>query len=261
MEKMGMDKKAKKDKKETRSKKKVSSSTASVLETEVLRRELLRLQLENAHLSQYYHSAQLGHSSYSENAHTPSITVLQCPNECAVTNPNVKGIFLGGHIGNDDWQKTLIEKLKNHELNQSIQIFNPRKSEWKVAAERTLSQNPETVAIVNKQFSWELEYLEKSSCAVYNFVWEHTPMIGPFLQLGSFSSSQKPLFVCIHPRNKDKKTIYEFIKTTSSNAYVTSNIEKLGNSIVNWIITGRLPENNSQGSLSDDAASVYSGRM
>lgn len=231
-------------------------------ETEILRQELLRLQFENAQLThfqqQYYYTQTYG------NPATPSssVTIIQSPSRVSNVNPHIKNIYLGGYIGNDDWQKILIDKLKAQAEKdpQSIVIFNPRRPDWKISTDtRLVSKDAETMEKNNQQLSWELDHLESCNCAIFYFAWDqNVNNVGSLLQLGRISSSGKIVFVCIHSRNKDKKTIYEFIKTRISNAYITSNMEKLCNSVSSWILTGRLPDSSSQGSLSDDAASVHS---
>ena len=66
------------------------------------------------------------------------------------------------------------------------------------------------------------------------------------------------MFVGIHSRHKDKKIIYEYIKTYVPNAFVTSSFDKLVISLTSWVVTGKMPDSRSSGS-SDDAASMKSG--
>jgi len=206
--------------------------------------ELQKLQMHNAELLQYQ---QYFHQQMY--AQQPSTVVVQCPGVSAFHNPNYRNIFLGGSISEDDWQKSLIDRLHG----QHVCIYNPRRENWKaqVTPTRRVGDRKDETDTTNQQFTWELEHMEKSNCVVFWFPWDVSTNPGMFLQLGRCSLGNKAVFVAIHSRNKDKKIIYEFVKSTIPQAFVTSSVEKLGDHLLGWITTGIMPESNSQGSHSD----------
>lgn len=225
-------------------------------EIERLRRELERIQLENVELFRHQQLYRQQLYVQQQQVQSNSISVIQCPGTSNYHNPHSVNIYLGGSVSNDDWQGQVIERLKREATGPNrtpICIYNPRRSDWK-----EVEQNPMTPAFA--QFSWELEHLNRSNCAIFWFPWDEDKNIaGTFLQLGSCSHSAKNVFVGIHSRHKNKKILYEYIKSFVPNAYVTSNFDKLVNNVVSLSLTGRMPETTSSGGSggsSEDAVSV-----
>lgn len=212
--------------------------------------QLQRLQLQNAELlrfQQFYQQQQL---VAAQQAAVASTVVITCPATSSYYNPHHRNIFLGGPILVENWQHEIISRLRG----QTVYIYNPRRDDWK--PDRQLIKDPsisdDTLARKDAQFSWEYEHFERSNCVVFWFPWETSLSPGMFLQLGRCSmATGKMVFIGIHSRNRDKKVIFEFVKSTMPHAYVTSSLEKLGSSIAYWCSTGKMPVESNSSSSSD----------
>lgn len=198
---------------------------------ELLHCQYIIQQQQQFQVQQFYQQQQQQYLMQQKN----TTIVIQSPNISTVYDPHYPNIFLGGFIGSDDWQKVIIDKLKGH----TVYIYNPRRDNWKKNPDTTDSSEDSTV---HNQFSWEMEHFEKSNCIVFWFPWDNSNNIGSYLQLGRCSTMGKNVFVGIHSRNKDKKTIYEFVRMTIPHAYITSKMTNLVKHISNWVVTGRMPE-------------------
>lgn len=213
----------------------------------VLLQELQRLQFQNAELLKFQQFYQQQQFVAQQQAALNSTVVITCPARATYYNPAQKNIFLGGPLQPENWQKEIIHRLRGH----SAYVYNPRRDDWKPLEANRISLKEDSLdGSIKKdaQFTWELDHLERSNCAVFWFPWDQHSSPGMFLQLGRLSTGAKHVFIGIHSRNRDKKIIYEFVKTMLPSAYVTSSLEKLGASVANWCSTGKMPESNSSGS-------------
>lgn len=213
-----------------------------------LRSELERLQLQNQELSlQHFHYQQYFVTQQQQQQQQAS-TLIQYPNTLTTWNPNYRNIFLGGALSADDWQNYVIDKLRSY----PVCIYNPRR-EGGVMQQSNESGDPD-----NRSF-WELDHLEKCNCVLFWFPWNHPNVTASLLQLGqqlgSWNVSGKAIFVGVHPKNKDKKLIYDFVRFNATSAYVGTNLDKLIEKVASWIHTGSMPTN-SQSSSSDDTSRV-----
>ncbi len=94
-------------------------------------------------------------------------------------------VFLAGGISNcPDWQKEFVDKIRDTELV----VYNPRRANFPMG-------NKEEGL---RQIKWEAEYLDKASCIIFWFPKETVCPIVLF-ELGSWSMTDKPIFVGIHP--------------------------------------------------------------
>jgi hypothetical protein len=224
-------------------------------EVDLLRKELERLQLQNAELYRYnqYYQQQSAAQQFQQ-IQQPTI-VVQFPNVNHHHNTQYLNIYLGGSINEDDWQKNVINQL----YGQYVCIYNPRRNGWKPSLNQSSSSTYDAEQdnkYITSQLSWELDNLNKSNCAVFWFQWgDEDKNTASYLQLGSCSHSGKHVFVGIHSRYKDKKTLYEYIKTFVPNAYVTSSFNNLVTNLANWVSTGKMHDSKSSRSSSDDVGS------
>lgn len=94
-------------------------------------------------------------------------------------------VFLAGGISDcPDWQKEFVDKIRDTELV----VYNPRRANF------PMGDKEEGL----RQIKWETEYLHKASCIIFWFPKETVCPIVLF-ELGSWSMTDKPIFVGIHP--------------------------------------------------------------
>lgn len=77
-------------------------------------------------------------------------------------------IFLAGSIENgkaDDWQKDIVEYIKNFFSEFNVNIFNPRRDDWDSGWEQSIK---------NKNFKdqvyWEMDHLDSSDIIFFNIL-------------------------------------------------------------------------------------------
>lgn len=106
----------------------------------------------------------------------------------ALENPTLtysKSVFLAGGItGCPDWQKELVTLLDNSDLI----LFNPRRADFPI--------NDPNAA--QEQISWEHDYLRIANAISFWFAKDTIQPITLY-ELGSWSMSDKPIFIGIHP--------------------------------------------------------------
>lgn len=113
---------------------------------------------------------------------------IQAPNEL-VTKESYVSVFLGGSIEMGkavDWQKEVIEALKN----KQIIFLNPRRNDWDSSWEQKIT-NPE----FKLQVTWELTALEFSDIIVMYFD-PNTKSPISLLELGLHAKSRKVIVYC-----------------------------------------------------------------
>jgi len=112
--------------------------------------------------------------------------IITAPNKLIFDN---KSIFLAGSIEQDtaeNWQNTVIDKLKNFDVT----ILNPRREKW----DSSWKQSIENQGFKN-QVDWELNALEKSNFIVMYFDPKTKSPIS-MLEFGLFAKSKKILVCC-----------------------------------------------------------------
>ena len=98
--------------------------------------------------------------------------------------PGEFSIFLaGGIIGCGDWQKEMVKKLSDTDLV----ILNPRRNDF-----------PEETNATAVQIKWEFDHLRKADMILFWFPKEG-PCMTSLYELGTWSNTDKPLFVGIEP--------------------------------------------------------------
>lgn len=107
---------------------------------------------------------------------------VEAPNR---TSMALFSVFLAGGIsGCPDWQKEFVDKLRDTDLI----IYNPRRANF------PMGDKEEGL----KQIRWEAEHLDEASCIIFWFPMETVCPIVLF-ELGSWSMTDKPIFVGCHP--------------------------------------------------------------
>jgi len=104
-----------------------------------------------------------------------------------------KSLFLAGGItGCENWQQEMRKFLNN----VPIVLFNPRRKDFPI----------DDPSAAQAQIEWEFEYLRKASMILFWFPKETLcPIV--LYELGSWSMTDKKIFVGIHPEYKRKQDV------------------------------------------------------
>lgn len=135
-------------------------------------------------------------------------------------NGKGKSLFLAGGITNcPNWQLDLVDLLKN----ENIIILNPRRKNF-------LLNDP----IVNKkQIKWEHNHLRKAKAISFWFPKETLcPIV--LYELGSWSMTDKPLFIGVHPEYKRREDVEIQTKLVRPDIKIVYNLKDLSEYIINW---------------------------
>jgi len=139
---------------------------------------------------------------------------IQAPNEY---NGKGKSIFLAGGITNcRDWQKEMIEKLKD----LPISVLNPRRENFPNDGSNAQE----------KQIRWEFEHLHKATAISFWFSKETLNPITLF-ELGSWINSDKKLFIGIDPDYQKKFSVITQTKLARPEIEVVFSLEELTDQI------------------------------
>jgi hypothetical protein len=115
---------------------------------------------------------------------------VEAPNKIEV---NKKSIFIAGGITDcPDWQKELIEKIKDLD----IVVYNPRRSNFDVSDSSAMET----------QIKWEHEMLMRSDVISFWFCKEAIQPITLY-ELGSYSKTSKPLIIGIDKKYERRKDV------------------------------------------------------
>jgi len=125
-------------------------------------------------------------------------------------------LFVAGGIrGCEDWQARYCQMFEdtNLVLLNPRRRFDPQLGSW-TDADRV------------KQVTWEFEHLRKADAISFWFSPETLNPISLF-ELGSWSSSTRPIFVGCHPEYKKRKTVEVQLKLVRPLVEVGDSLEKL----------------------------------
>jgi hypothetical protein len=139
---------------------------------------------------------------------------IEAPNKTEVSK---KSIFLAGGItGCVDWQKELVEKLKDLD----IIIYNPRRADFDVS-------DP---SASKKQIEWEHEMLGKSDAISF---WFCKGAIQPITlyELGAHTKTNKPLLVGVDKGYERKKDVEIQTKLERPIIKIVHSLEELSEQI------------------------------
>ena len=142
---------------------------------------------------------------------------IECPEVYKENNPS---LFLAGGITNcPNWQKELIELLKDTNLT----LLNPRRKHFQ-------ENNPE---IEEQQITWEFNHLKKASAVSFWFTKETVCPITLY-ELGKQSTSNKPLFIGVHPDYSRKRDVEIQTKLIRPEINVVYSLNELAEQIKKW---------------------------
>jgi hypothetical protein len=139
----------------------------------------------------------------------------------AVYNGNEKSLFLGGGItGCPDWQDELVNSLRDEE----IVLLNPRRKNFPI-------DNPNAA---REQILWEHRNLRKSSANLFWFPKESLCPIALY-ELGTWSMTDKTLFVGVHPEYKRKIDVEIQTELVRPDIKIEYDLKSLSKQVINWI--------------------------
>ena len=130
-------------------------------------------------------------------------------------------LFLAGGItGCPDWQKDMIEKLKDSPLV----LFNPRRTSFPIE-ERNAAR---------VQIEWEHIHLRKATAISF---WFPCETLNPIVlyELGAWSMTNKKLFVGVHPGYQRIQDVQIQTALVRPDVQVAMSIEDLAQQIVSWV--------------------------
>lgn len=137
-----------------------------------------------------------------------------------------KSLFLAGGIKNcPNWQKELVDLLKN----KKIVLFNPLRKKFP-------SNLKNMEKATEEQIIWENEYLRKADAISFWFPKETICPIALY-ELGSWSVTNKPIFIGVHPEYPRKQDIEIQTKLVRQNIKIVYDLKSLSNQIKKWIET------------------------
>lgn len=124
-----------------------------------------------------------------------------------------KSIFLAGGIsGCPDWQKEMVELLKDTDLT----IFNPRRENFDLS----------NALVTEEQIEWEFDHLrwfpKETLCPITLF------------ELGAWSHTMKPLFVGMDPDYQRRKDVEVQLKLARADVLIVYNLTHLAELVKRW---------------------------
>jgi hypothetical protein len=135
-------------------------------------------------------------------------------------NGNKTSLFLAGGITNcPDWQKDMIEKLKD----EPLVIFNPRRISFPIADKHA----------ARAQIEWEHIHLRKATAISF---WFPCETLNPIVlyELGAWSMTDKKLFVGVHPAYQRFQDVRIQTALVRPDVQIVTSIEKLVQEIALW---------------------------
>ncbi|KKL58275.1 hypothetical protein LCGC14_2227030 [marine sediment metagenome] len=129
-------------------------------------------------------------------------------------------VFLAGGISNcPDWQKEFVDKIRDTELV----VYNPRRANF------PMGDKEEGL----RQIKWEAEYLHKASCIIFWFPKETVCPIVLF-ELGSWSMTDKPIFVGVHPDYSRRFDVETQLEIRRPDVTVVYSLDDLADRLREW---------------------------
>lgn len=131
-----------------------------------------------------------------------------------------RSLFLAGSItGAEDWHTELIKMLED----QDITILNPRRKHFPI----------EDPTAAEAQIRWEHEHLGKATAISF---WFAKGTLSPITlyELGSWSRSEKPMFIGVDPLYLRKADVEIQTKLARPDIKIVYSLEDLARQIIEW---------------------------
>lgn len=209
----------------------ISQEDDSQTQIRLLQEQLAQMHMYNTELYNYYEAQHAQNFSSPQDAPPTGadpMMVVYCPNR-VWSIPREKRLFLAGPLSSEDWQKTLIDKLKG----QNLCVFNPRRQDIK-------NFDGKNTPLLEEQSLWESEYFDKSNAIVCWISWNHPNSAATMLQLGKALQSKPVVFVGVHPNTRDHPFIIQYLKAIAPQMYVCGTLDKLLSQVLHWALNGTI---------------------
>lgn len=135
--------------------------------------------------------------------------------------PDGQIVFLAGGItGCPDWQRAMVELL--HDTN--VTLLNPRRADFPIG-------DPDAAY---EQIAWEYRHLRKADGVLF---WFPCETICPIVlyELGAWSTTNKPIFVGVHPRYQRRQDVEIQTKLVRPNVKLVYSLEGLAQQVREFV--------------------------
>lgn len=137
-------------------------------------------------------------------------------------NQNIK-LFLAGGITNcPDWQKDMIELLKDE---YDLTIYNPRRANFPINDSNASEQ----------QITWEYNHLRDSDIIIF---WFAKGSLNPIVlyELGRWgNSSDKPIFIGCDPEYQRKQDVEVQTKLSRPDVEIVYSLDELADQVLDYL--------------------------
>jgi len=139
---------------------------------------------------------------------------VEAPNTVVSDKKSI--FFAGGITGCPDWQKELLEKIKDLDLI----VYNPRRKNFPI-------DDPSASQV---QIKWEFDHLRKASMISFWFCKETMcPIV--LYELGAWSMTPIPIIIGIEPGYERKQDVEIQTKLVRPDVKIVSSLNELSDSI------------------------------
>ena len=144
---------------------------------------------------------------------------VEAPAEHTATEGESSLFLAGGITGGPDWQKEMVEKLKDTDLT----LYNPRRENFPI-------HDP---SAAEKQITWEHEFLRKAEAISF---WFFKETICPIVlyELGAWSMTDKPIFVGMDPEYQRRQDVEIQTKLVRPNVQIVYSLDELIQQVKKW---------------------------
>ena len=140
-------------------------------------------------------------------------------------NGHEKSVFLAGGISNCiDWQAEVTSML----ADANLVLLNPRRSNFPI-------YNPAESEV---QIKWEFDHLRKASAILFWFPSETLCPITLY-ELGTWSMTEKPLFVGVHPNYQRRSDVEIQTRLVRPDVTIVYTIAELVKQV--WVYAAAIP--------------------
>ena len=147
---------------------------------------------------------------------------MQCIEALQAYNGTDTSLFLAGGItGCPDWQKQMVDLLKD----TSLVLLNPRRAHFPIQQENA----------ARAQIEWEYTHLLKATAISF---WFPRETLNPIVlyELGAWSMTEKPLFIGVHPDYQRLQDVSIQTWLARPEVQIISSIEALAEQIIQWTL-------------------------
>ncbi|MGK0209225.1 MAG: hypothetical protein ACI83O_000495 [Patescibacteria group bacterium] len=139
---------------------------------------------------------------------------IECPQP--LTSENTSIFLAGGITGCEDWQKNIVELLKN----QNVTLINPRRANYDFTDPKAEEE----------QITWEYHMLKRANMILFYFPPETLCPITLY-ELGKALMSNRKIFIAVHPGYKRIRDVEFQTRLIKAEIEIVHSLEKLSHQI------------------------------